>query len=164
MKFDHYLNRALGSKEFKKFQKANEKAYLCAGFFVLDFESGKDMHQIDFYIPANKKIATFNLQEGVQCKVTDGTVKKKPKVLEGDIKTDLEQLKGIVTDVMHNHNVTQEVKKIIAVIQNIEGKNTWVLNCITDGLGLVKVNIDDADESLLKFEKANLMDFIKRVK
>ncbi|MFH1307528.1 MAG: hypothetical protein ABIH72_01620 [archaeon] len=164
MKFDHYLNRAQESSEFKKFKGKHEKAYLCAGFFVLDFESGKNMHQIDFYIPTNKKIATFNLHEGIDFHVSKGVMKKKPKVLDNNIKLDLEQLKGIVEDEMHNRTVTHEIKKIIAVIQNVDGKKTWVLNCITDGLGLIKVNIDDSDESVLKFEKANLMDFIKKVK
>lgn len=64
---------------------------------------------------------------------------------------------------MKNRTVTQEIKKIIAVIQSREGKKTWVLNCITDSLGILKVHIDDDNASILEFEKASLMDFMKMV-
>lgn len=66
MKFEHYLKRVEESPEFKKFREEHKKAFLCAGFFVIDFEQGKHMHQIDFCIPKSKKIATFTLDEGIK--------------------------------------------------------------------------------------------------
>lgn len=163
MKFEHYLKRVEESPEFKKFREEHKKAFLCAGFFVIDFEQGKHMHQIDFCIPKSKKIATFTLDEGIKFNLSPLMKGKKLDKLEGEIKIDIDALKGIVEDEMKNRTVTQEIKKIIAVIQSREGKKTWVLNCITDSLGILKVHIDDDNASILEFEKASLMDFMKMV-
>ncbi len=165
MKFSEFLKKVEGSKEFSEFKKKNPEAYLCAGFFVLDFEGGKNMDQIDFYIPKIKKIATFLIDENVKMKLSETLKEKKPlEKLTGKIKIDLESLKGIVEDEMKNRTITAEIKKIIAVIQNVEGKPIWILNCMTSSLGLLKVKVDDSDSSILEFEKLNMMDFIKRVK
>ena len=164
MKFEHYLKRVEESPEFKKFKEEHAKSYLCAGFFVLDFEAGKHMHQIDFLVPKSKKIATFSLGDGVKMHLSD-KVKTKIKLekLEPETKTDIDALKGIVEDEMHNRSITQEIKKIIAVLQNQEGKKIWKLNCITSDMGIIKVHLDDETSSILEMEKASLFDFIKTI-
>jgi len=163
MRVDAYLKRLITSSEFKKFKKKDGKAYLCAGFFVLDFETGKNLHQIDYYSPKNKKIATFILDNEIQSKLSEGANKKKPEELKGDIKLDLDKLRGIVGDEMKNQGITYNIHKIIAVIQNIEGKKVWILNCITSDMGLIKADIDDTTGNILKFEKINLFDSIRKL-
>lgn len=160
MKFDHYLKRIEESKEFKNFQKKNKSAYLCAGFFVLDFETGKDLYQLDYSL-ANGKIATFILDDGVKMKISDQTLKKKLPEIKGDVKTDLQALRGIVEDEMKNRTVTEGVKKMIAILHILDNKTVWNLQCILNGLGILQVHVDDADQSVLKFEKHSLMDFMK---
>jgi len=163
MKFEHYLNRVEESPEFREFRKEHKNAYLCAGFFVFDFETGKNQHQIDFLIPRSKKIATFTLHDGVQMKLNEPLKKgqKKMEKLNKETATDIEALKGIVHDEMLNRTVTGEIKKIIAVLQNKDGRTVWNLNCITGDMGILKVHVDDASSSVLEFEKASLFDFIK---
>jgi hypothetical protein len=167
MKFEHYLKRVEESPEFKKFREEHKKAYLCAGFFVLDFENKKDIHQIDFLIPGKKKIATFTLQDGVQLKISEPMKKTKNKLekleLKEETKTDIDALKGIVHDEMMNRTVTGEIKKIIAVLQNKDDRKIWNLNCITGDMGILKVHIDDHSSSVLEFEKASLFDFMKMI-
>ncbi|MBM3234323.1 hypothetical protein FJZ19_04500 [Candidatus Pacearchaeota archaeon] len=164
MKFSHYLKRVEDSGEFKKFQQEHKKAYLCAGFFVLDFEQGKNMHQIDFLIPKSKKIATFMIDEGIKLNFSPQLkAKMKLEKIEGEVKTDLDALKGIVIDEMHNRTITQEIKKIIAVLQNDNGKKVWKLNCITADMGIIRAHIDDETSSILEMEKASLFDFIKMI-
>lgn len=167
MKFEHYLKRVEESPEFREFRGKHKKAYLCAGFFVLDFESGKHMHQVDFFIPRGNKIATFILDEGVRAKISEPIkFKKKLEKLEingKETKTDIDALKGIVHDEMLNRTVTGEIKKIIAVLQNQDGRKIWNLNCITGDMGILKVHIDDATSSVLEFEKASLFDFVKMI-
>ncbi|MBU3912957.1 MAG: hypothetical protein KKB21_01965 [Nanoarchaeota archaeon] len=164
MKFEHYIKRVEESPEFKKFREDHKKAYLSAGFFVLDFDQGKHIHQIDFFIPGNKKIATFKLEKGVSMQVSDTfKLKTKPEEMIGKSNLDIDALKGIVHDEMMNRTVTQEVKKIIAVLQQQNGKKIWRLNCITNDLGIIKVDVDD-EGNVLDFEKANLFDMMKKVK
>ena len=166
MKFEHYLKRVEESPEFKEFIGKHKKAYLCAGFFVLDFENGKHMHQVDFFIPKGNKIATFILDEGVRAKISE-PIKFKKKLekieLKEETKTDIDALKGIVHDEMLNRTVTGEIKKIIAVLQNQDGRKIWNLNCITGDMGILKVHVDDASSSVLEFEKASLFDFVKMI-
>jgi len=161
MKFEHYKARVEESKEFKKFREKHKKAYLCAGFFVLDFETGKNMHQVDYYLP-NGKIATFILEEGVNLKISEQALKKELPQIKAEIKTDLDALKGIVEDEMKNRTVTERIKKIIAVLHILDNKVVWNLQCILDGLALLNVHVDDSDKSVLKFEKHSLMDLIKK--
>ena len=161
MKFEHYLKRVEDSEEFKKFIQKNKKAYLCAGFFILDFETGKNTYQIDYALP-NGKIATFMLDEGVKLKISEQAIKKKLPGLPAETKIDLEALKGIVEDEMKNKTVTEKIKKIIAVLHIIDGKPVWNLQCILEGLSMLNVHIDDLDKTILKFEKHSLLELLKQ--
>ncbi len=165
MKFEHYLKRVEESEEFKKFIEEHKKAYLCAGFFVLDYEQGKHVHQVDFFIPTIQKIATFSLEGGKKLQISEPVVKLKKSFekLDSTTKTDIDALKGIVADEMHNRTITQEIKKMIVVLHAQNGKKIWNLNCITNELGILKVHIDDETSSILEFEKASLFDFVRKV-
>lgn len=160
MKFEHYLSKLRESSEYKKFRNKYKDEYMCAGFFVLDFETGKHMHQIDYALP-NGKIATFLLDYGIKLKISEQALKKKLPEIKGEIKTDIEALRGIVEDEMKNRTVTENIKKIIAILHIIDNKKVWNLQCILDGLGILQVHIDDSDKSVLKFEKHSLMELIK---
>jgi len=160
MKFEHYIKKLQESEEYKKFSKKYKKEYLCAGFFVLDYETGKNMHQIDYCLP-NGKIATFFLDDGVKLKISKQTIKKELPEIKAEIKTDLDALKGIVEDEMKNRTVTEKIKKIIAILHIMDNKVIWNLQCILDGLTLLNVHVDDTDKTVLKFEKHSLMELIK---
>jgi len=65
MKIKPYFDRLSASKEYKDFQKNYSDAFMIAGFFILDFETGKSLHQLDYYVPREKKIAAFTLDQGI---------------------------------------------------------------------------------------------------
>lgn len=160
MKFEHYLSKLYESSEYKKFRRKYKDEYLCAGFFVLDFEGGKDIHQIDYALP-NGKIATFFLDEEVKCKISEQALKKELPKLKGEIKTDIDALKGIVEDEMKNRTVTEKIRKMIAILHIMDNKLIWNLQCILSGLEILIVHIDDSDQSILKFERHSLMELLK---
>lgn len=164
MKIKPYLDKLNESQEFKKFASENPDAYFSAGFFVLDFQEKSNIHQIDYYMPKIKKIMTFTLDGEIEMKKQDalkeGVI---PGKIEGDIKLDLDVLKGVVEDEMKNRNITHQLHKIIAVLHNLEGEKVWNLNCITSDMGIIKVHVDDKDKSVLKFEPINLFDAIKKI-
>jgi len=163
MKFSHYKKRVEESKEFKQFKEKNKKSYLAAGFFVLDYDTDKHSHQIDYALP-DGRIATFNLDEGINLKISDKAIKNERKALpeiKDEANTDLDMLKGIVEDEMKNRVVTDKIKKIIAILHINDNKLIWNLQCLLDGLGILNVHVDDFDKSVLKFEKHSMMDLIK---
>ena len=166
MKFSHYVERVEKSEEFKKFKKENPDAFLCAGFFVLDYETARNQHHLDYYLPKKKKIATFILDDKIEIRIGEplkAKDKKKIIVLEPESRLDLDMLKGIVEDEMKNHTVTGEINKIISVFIMMDKRKVWSLNCILSGLNIVNMHVDDASDTILKFEKVGMMDLIKKV-
>jgi hypothetical protein len=163
MKFDHYLKKLSELKTFKDFQKKYTKAYLCAAFFVLDYlEEKHNEVGIDYYLPDEKKIMTFKLGKEVQATQLD-VIKKDfvPQPITENAKLDLDQIKGILTDEMHNRTITHEIQKLIVILQKIEGKLIWNCTGFLSGLVLLKAHIEDESKSVIFMEKASLFDFIR---
>lgn len=165
MKIQPYVEKLEQSQEYKDFIVKYPDAYMVAGFFVLDLEEGNNVHQIDFYVPSQKKIAAFSLDGEVSVKLLDmlKTEKKDPQKLDMKTRIDLDALSGILADEMHNRGMSEEIKKVIAVIQNVKGKKIWNLNCVLTGMEVLKSHIEDESETVLKIEKASLMDIMKKI-
>lgn len=163
MKIKPYINKLNDSSEFKSFQKTHNDSFLVAGFFVLDLESGKNIHQIDYYVPSKKKIAAFNLDQKVTMQMLDLLNSKVPEKLDLKTNLDLDQLYGVLEDEMKNRSITADIKKIIAILQNIEGKKIWNLSCVLSGMGLLNAHVEDSTKSVLKMEKRSLMDMIRKI-
>ena len=163
MKIQPYIEKLYASESFKKFQTKYKDAFLVAGFFVLDFETDQNLHQIDYYVPTEKKVAAFTLDNKVIFQLLDTVSDKTPEKLDIRTSTDLDSLKGILEDEMKNRNITEEIKKIIAVIQTVDGERLWILSCILSGMEVLKAHIEDETQSVLMMEKASVLDYIKRI-
>ncbi len=164
MKIKPYVDRLNASKEYKDFQKKYEDAFMMAGFFILDLETGNNLHQIDYYVPSEKKIAAFTVDGGVTVQMLDMiNAHLIPEKLDIATKIDLDALHGILEDEMKNRSMTEEIKKIIAILQTVEGKKVWNLNCVLSGMGILKAHVDDESQTVLKMEKASILDYVKRM-
>lgn len=164
MKIKPYVDRLSSSKEYKDFQKKYDNAFMMAGFFILDLETGNNLHQIDYYVPSEKKIAAFTLDGGVTMQMLDMINSRMiPEKLDIKTNVDLDALHGILEDEMKNRNITEEIKKIIAILQTVEGKKVWNLNCVLSGMGILKAHIDDESQTVLKMEKASVLDYVKKM-
>lgn len=163
MKIQPYISKLQNSTQYKEFQQKNKDAFLVAGFFVIDFESGRNVHQIDYYVPSKKKVAAFTVDKNVDLQLMSLLDKKVPEVLDMKTNIDLDVLKGIIEDEMKNRSITQGILKMIAVLQSVKGQKIWNVNCVLSGMDIVKVHVDDASETVLKMEKSSIMDYIKRV-
>jgi hypothetical protein len=163
MKIGPYVEKLEKSHEYKEFHKKHKDAFMAAGFFVLDLETKKNLHQLDFYVPKEKKIAAFTLDSGIKVQLLETFNEKVPEKLNLEVKTDLDALYGILEDEMKNRGITEQVKKIVAVLQNIEGKTLWNLNCVLSGMEILRAHVDDDTQSVLKMEKFSMMELIKTV-
>ena len=76
---------------------------------------------------------------------------------------DLDALTGILQDEMKNRGITGEVKKMIAVLQNIKGQKVWNVNCILSGMDLLRAHVEDESRTVLKMEKSSMMDYIRKI-
>ncbi len=164
MKIQPYVQKLENSVKYKDFKKEYSDSFIVAGFFVLDYETGVNIHQIDYYVPSKKKVAAFNLDGEVEVRLLDMMQKEKvPEKLDLKTKIDLDALKGILEDEMKNRNITENVKKCVAVIQTLNGKKLWVLNCVLSGMEILKAHVDDDSRMVLKMEKASMLDYIKKL-
>src|SRR3989338_6609690 len=164
MKIEPYIEKLNNSSEFKEFQKKNKDAFMVAGFFILDLELGQNLSQLDFYVPSKRKIAAFTLDKQITMQLLDLiNAKKEPEKLDSKTKIDLDSIHGLLEDEMKNRNITEGIKKIIAIIQNIDGKKIWNLNCILSGMSLLNAHIDDESQTILKIEKKSMMDYIQKI-
>lgn len=163
MKIRPYIEKLESAKEFTNFKSKYPDAFIMAGFFVLDYEQGQNMHQIDFYLPKEKKVAAFTIDKGVQFQILETPSKKTPEKLDIKTNIDLDALKGILEDEMKNRSISQEIKKMIAVLQCINGKKIWNVNCVLSGMEILKSHIEDESETVLKLEKISMMDIMKKI-
>ncbi|MBU0906914.1 MAG: hypothetical protein KKD18_01730 [Nanoarchaeota archaeon] len=163
MKIKPYVEKLEESKEYKSFIVKYPDAFLAAGFFVLDLENGANIHQIDFYIPSQKKIAAFSLDGEVKLKLLETLNDKVPEELDMNTNIDLEAISGILSDEMKNRGMSETIRKIIAVIQNIDGKRIWNLNCVLSGMEILKSHIEDESQSVLKIEKTSILEIMKKM-
>ncbi|MFH1802456.1 MAG: hypothetical protein ABH864_03315 [archaeon] len=164
MKLRPYIEKLEASEEYKNFKIKYSDAFLAAGFFVLDLEGGANIHQIDFYIPSEKKIAAFSLDtKETTVKLLETLNDKVPEVLDMNTNIDLDALSGILTDEMKNRGISENIRKIIAVIQNSDGKRIWNLNCVLTGMEILKSHIEDESQTVLKIEKASILDIMKKM-
>jgi len=164
MKIKPYIEKLEESEEYKNFKIKYPDSFLVAGFFVLDLESGANVHQIDFYVPTEKKIAAFTLDGEITVKLLEMLDSKKvPEKLNMETNVDLDALQGILMDEMKNRGMSENIRKIIAVIQNIDGKRIWNLNCVLTGMEILKSHVEDESQTVLKIEKASIMDIMKKM-
>lgn len=163
MKIQPYIQKLHSSPTYREFQEQYKDAFLVAGFFVIDYEEGRNVHQIDYYVPSKKKVAAFTLDKNVLVQMLNLMDKRVPEKLDLKTHIDLEALNGIIQDEMKNRNITQSIKKMIAVVQNQKGKAIWNVNCILSGMDLLKVHVEDETQSVLRMEKSSLMDYVKRL-
>ncbi len=163
MKILPYINKLQNSNTYKEFQQKYKDAFLVAGFFVIDFEEGKNLHQIDYYVPSKRKFAAFTLDKNVEFQLMNSLDKRVPEHLDMETHIDLDALRGIIQDEMKNRNITQSIKKMVAVIQNREGKNIWNVNCILSGMDILKVHVEDVSKTILKMERSSVLDYIKKL-
>lgn len=163
MKIAPYVEKLNNSSQYAAFAKEHRDAFMVAGFFVLDFEGGQNLHQIDYYMPSDKKVAAFTLDHGVTMQLLGMLNNQTPERLDLKTKIDLDALKGILLDEMKNRSITEDVKKIIAVIQSVQGRKIWSINCVLSGMGILRASIEDDSQTVLKMEKSSLFDYIKKI-
>jgi|TARA_Y100000310_G_C20571228_1_gene758142 hypothetical protein len=137
---------------------------MVAGFFVLDLEMKKNIHQIDYYLPKEKKVAAFTLDDKVILQLLEVMdASRIPEKLDAETEIDLDALEGILEDEMKNRGMSEDIKKIIAVLQVQGGKKVWNLNCVLSGMEILKAHVEDKSKTVLKMEKVSLGEIMQQV-
>ena len=133
---------------YNKFITEYPEAFFCAGFFIISDEG--DKAQLDFFIPKEKKMASFEYPFN-DFKIHEDEIKEaKPLENLEEIKIEIHELKDFV-----EKKTQKKFKKIIAVLQN----KIWNLTCL-NGLDMTRMKVDAFSREVTKNEKSNLMSFM----
>lgn len=163
MKIEPFVKKLNSSTEYKTFIGKNPDSYIVAGFFIMDYEDNNSLHQIDYYIPKQKKVAAFTLEPKITMQMMELMNEKAPEKLDLNTKVDLDTLQGIIDDEMKNRGISENIRKIIAILQSIKGKKMWNISCVLSGMSIIKAHVDDESKTVLKMEKSSIMDYVKKM-
>ena len=164
MKIQSYIEKLKESEKHKEFVEKNSEAYFSAGFFVIDLLENKNLHQIDYYLPIEKKMATFMLDDDeVSLNISEPSNNTIPEEITNKITMDLDLLKKIIEDEMKNKSITKSIQKIIAIVYSINNQILWNVNCIMSDMAIIKATVEDENHSLDKFEVINVFDAVKKI-
>ena len=169
--FQETYNTITNSKIFQKFKQEHPNAKLSAGFFILDFLSNDTKKSLDYLDENSDKVFTFNLNNNKttihQDKLINPEATNQPKLTPinpspENLKIEVKELKGIIGLEKLEQGIQAKLHKIIAVLQNHENKLTWNLTCILEQLIIIHALVDAKTGNIIKFERKNMMDFIKK--
>ena len=174
--FQQILRRVEGSDEFKNFKDENPDTYLCSAFFVVDFESQSETKQLDYYIPAKEKIASFLVDGNIKFNVDNIFQKNNQplKEISRSFDVDFSKAVNIAKENLEILNIKEkdetgkkgslQLNKVIAILQKLNEEQIWNLTCMIGGTNMILMHINAENGDVTKMDKANLMSFITKEK
>ena len=155
------------SEIFQKFKSEYPDTFFCAGFFILNFKSNVFDYSLDYR--NDKQIFSFKIPLGesknIIMETSDIFEKQTPiQEINCDVQVDIEDLREIVEENLIKNNIKNKLEELIAVLQIIEGSKVWNLTCMCEGFTIISCQIHSETAGVLKFDKRNLLDFVKKAK
>lgn len=153
------------SEAYKKFKAESPDAFLCAGFFILNLKTGSYDYNLDF--KNDKQIFTFKIPEHEESQIIMtqeeilDTQKPLDKISLG-INVDLENLLEIIEKALLDNAIKSKIEEVIAVLQIHDNQQIWNLTVMCEGFVILLIHINSETGNVIKFEKKNLLDFVKK--
>jgi len=152
------------SDAFRNFKDKNSEAYLCAGFFVIDYQNQANQQQLNYFLQ-DGKIFTFIFDKEITIKEAETIEGRKIELknLNKEIKADLDDVENILKMEFETRRIGKKLNKIIAILQIHEGRQIWNLTLMLEGFDIIQCHIDSFSGEILKFEHKSMFDFVKKV-
>ncbi|RLG15446.1 hypothetical protein DRN69_02990 [Candidatus Pacearchaeota archaeon] len=165
MNLQFYLEKLHASENFQNFIKKNPNAFLCSGFFVIDKVGNDNKQHFDFFIPSEKKIFSFQLEEGIKLTPIDMLENAPiPEKLSLNYDFDFREIEKIINYEKQKYGVKDKIQKMLFSLQSKDGKDFLIGTIFVSALGMLKINIDMSIKKVILFEKKSFFDILKRVK
>jgi hypothetical protein len=154
MKFKELVAELKRKESYNDFTKKYPDAYLSAGFFILSTdEKESDKVQIDFFIPSEKKIASFKYPFN-SFQVHEDEIKESSEITNLDIKIDIMDLFDF-----GEKRTSKKFNKVIAILKDDIWNATYLL-----GLDIQRMKFCPYTGDMKSEDKGMLTDFIKMQK
>ena len=160
MNFQFYSEKLNSSDNFKIFMKENPDAFLCSGFFVIDRQGTDNKQHFDFFVPKNKKIYSFQLENNMQLIPIENKNDIIPEKISMNCKFDFDEIENLISQEKEKHNIKNKIQKILLSLQKVNGKDFLIGTAFISSLGLIKINIDLSENKITDFEKKSFFDIM----
>lgn len=164
MNFQFYIEKLHDSEEYKKFVKEYADSYFCSAFVVLDKQANDNKIHIDYFVPGQEEIFSFELENKCRKVKVERYDKIVPLKIDKDIDFDMDEVEKLIYDKIDKEQIKNKVQKIILSLQNYKGQAMLTGTVFISMLGMLKINIDVDKMKIILFEKKNLFDMVKIVK
>jgi hypothetical protein len=156
MKISELMKRVEKEDFFQDFKEENPESYFSALLCILTKnESEGDKIQLDFFMPQKKQIAITEYP--FICMTYPEDKIESMQKLENGLNFDLTDLWEIVEKAKNSEEIKHDTNKIIGVLKD----NKWLLTCLDNTLGMLKINLDADTGKITKVEKSSIKDMIK---
>lgn len=160
MNLQFYIEKLKNSKNFEKFIDENPDAYFCSGFFNIDKKAKDSQVHIDYFMPKQNKIMSFQVSEDMKQIPVDVYEKGVSEKISEDINFGFHEVEVLIDKTLVERGIKNEVQKILMSLQRLKGKDYLVVTIFVSKLGIIKMTIDLKDMKVDSFEKKSLLDMI----
>ena len=154
MKTNELVTELEATDSFKEFKKENPDTFFAVAFFILNLENKATQIQLDYFLPKQNKLASFEFPNK-QVKIHEDEIKN-ANPQETNPKIDIDQIENKVLETLKNNNTTLKPTKIIAILKD----NIWNLTAMDNSLGIIRLKLNAESGEQLSFNKGSLMDFM----
>lgn len=163
MNIQFYFEKLFNSSEFQEFSKEHPEAYLCSGFFVIDKEGKDDQAHLDYFLPKEKEMVSFQL-DSMQKIPVELFNERIPESISSDVDFEFDEMENLIFKKMESEKITNTVQKMIFSLQKLDGKDFLVGNIFISSLGILKINIDLSEMKIVEFQKKSIFDIVNVLK
>lgn len=164
MNLQFYLEKLHSSKQFKNFMKQNPDAFLCSGFFVIDLEGKDNKQHFDYFVPKEKKLFSFQMEEGTALVPIEMIDKRIPKKISAKHDFDFKEIEKLVEKKAMQEGITNKIQKMLFSLQKLNEKEMLVGTVFISILGMIKIQIDLSQMKIIQFEKKSFFDMMNVLK
>jgi len=164
MNLQFYIEKLENAPQFKKFLEENPNTFACSGFFVIDKQGSDNKQHIDYFVPEENKIYSFQLENDLQKVPLESIGETTPEQVSFDYDFDFSELEDLISKEMQSRGIKNKVQKLIFSLQNVNGETFLIGTIFVSGLGLIKLNIDIKEKKITDFEKKSFFSMMNMFK
>jgi len=164
MNLQFYLEKLFASESFQNFVKEKTDAYFCSGFFCVDKKGKDNKTHIDYYVPSEDKIFSFQLESKIEPMPVDVIEKETPEKIPDNLDFNFNEIENIIKEKMQVEKINNKIEKVLLSLQRVDKKDFLVGTIFISGLGMIKVKVDLDKIEITEFEKKSFFDMVKVLK
>lgn len=160
MRLSNYLKELQKSGNFKQFLKENPGTFFCSAFFVIDKEKDDNKQHLDFYVPGQEKIFSFQMENNIKMSTIELLDKKIPGKIQVKSDIDFGGVEDRILDEMERRKISSKIQKLIFSLQKVGERNFLIGTIFLSMFGLLKVLVDADTGKMTDFEKKSVFDMV----